>query len=168
MTVSTPFMILFISFTNFWLDIARLENDITGPGADKVIKNLRRLKKIGFVCHHRRRDVEDQKAGLKLRKYVVEGFIGSALDTKFEVHRTDDKGNDSIVTFSVNEYYMKTYNIRLKYPKLPLVRIRKRGEYYPMELCHVTEGQRYPFKLDDRQTADMIKVWDISLPRLLG
>jgi len=38
-----------------------------------------------------------------------------------------------------------------------LVKTRKKGEVFPMELCHIQEGQRYPFKLDERQTAEMIK-----------
>ncbi|KAF9362098.1 hypothetical protein BGX34_006708 [Mortierella sp. NVP85] len=56
---------------------------------------------------------------------------------------------DEIET-DVATYFFKTYGRRLAFPFLPCVKAR-RDTYLPME------GQRYPKKLDDKQTADMIK-----------
>jgi eukaryotic translation initiation factor 2C len=36
---------------------------------------------------------------------------------------------------SVADYFIKTYNVRLKYPDAPLV--KKGDNYFPMELCHI-------------------------------
>ncbi|KAG0225036.1 eukaryotic translation initiation factor 2C, 2 [Mortierella sp. GBA43] len=56
----------------------------------------------------------------------------------------------------VATYFFKTYNRRLAYPFMPCVVARK-DIFLPMEVCSVIEGQRFPKKLDEKQTADMIK-----------
>lgn len=120
----------------------------------RSIKDIRRLKKVQFFCNHRNSD-KDPKAR---KTYTVEGFEEkSAKDTFFELRRTDDQGKESTSNISVADYYLKQYNIRLRFPGLPLVKTRKRNEFFPMELCYVVEAQRYPFKLNEKQTADMIK-----------
>ncbi|TGZ81202.1 Piwi-domain-containing protein [Ascodesmis nigricans] len=135
-------------------DLVAFENLFAaGDGGRRMAAQLRRLKRVQFTCHHRKRD--NDPANLKV--YTIEGFVGSAKDTTFEMRKTNRDGTENEVQISVADYYVQAYNIRLKHPRLPLVRTRKPGEYYPMELCHVIEGQRCPFKLDDRQTADMIK-----------
>ncbi|ETN40163.1 uncharacterized protein HMPREF1541_04439 [Cyphellophora europaea CBS 101466] len=58
---------------------------------------------------------------------------------------------------SVNEYFRRKYNQRLKYPQLPLVEMTKRGVKYPMEFLHLQPNQRYAAKLDENQTANMIR-----------
>ena len=42
-------------------------------------------------------------------------------------------------------------------PNLPLVETTKKDVFFPMELCYLTKGQRYPYKLNEVQTATMIK-----------
>ncbi|RIB18664.1 hypothetical protein C2G38_2183999 [Gigaspora rosea] len=46
--------------------------------------------------------------------------------------------------------------MHLNYSFLPCVVIRKEN-YLPMEVCNVIEGQRHTRKLNEKQTADMIK-----------
>ena len=58
---------------------------------------------------------------------------------------------------SIEAYFQRKYNLRLKNPELPLVEMTKKNVLYPMELVHIIPAQRYPFKLDEKQTANMIK-----------
>lgn len=52
---------------------------------------------------------------------------------------------------SVFDYFHKKYNIYLNKPWLPLVQTQKRNVLFPMELCVMAEGQRYPYKLNSDQ-----------------
>ena len=65
---------------------------------------------------------------------------------------------------SVAQYFRRKYNLTLQNPTLPLVEMTKKGVKYPMELLHIIEGQRYSSKLDEFQTAAMIK-FAVSRPR---
>jgi eukaryotic translation initiation factor 2C len=58
---------------------------------------------------------------------------------------------------TIFDYFRRKYNITLQYPQLPLVEMSKKDVMYPMEFVFIKENQRYPFKLDDKQTANMIK-----------
>ena len=58
---------------------------------------------------------------------------------------------------TVQQYFQRKYNIRVQYPQLPLVEMTKKGTHFPMEFIYIKEHQRYPFKLDEKQTANMIK-----------
>ncbi|KAL7275850.1 Protein argonaute [Rhizina undulata] len=130
-----------------------LINKLTQEGPKGgVMKELRRIKKVSFFCKHRPRDQETAK-----RSYTIEGFDESAHGFKFELKRRTADGGFTTEVISAYDYFVRQYNIRLKFPQLPLLKTRKKGEVYPMELAFVCEGQRYPFKLDERQTAEMIK-----------
>ena len=50
---------------------------------------------------------------------------------------------------SVFDYFLRKYNIYLSHPDLPVVETTKKGVVYPMEVCHMRGGQRYPYKLDE-------------------
>ena len=65
------------------------------------------------------------------------------------------KGTGQMVT--ITQYFQRKYNQRLQFPKLPLVEMTKRGVKYPMEFLHIVQNQRYGAKLDETQTANMIK-----------
>ncbi|KAG0012884.1 Eukaryotic translation initiation factor 2C, partial [Entomortierella chlamydospora] len=65
-----------------------------------------------------------------------------------------DKGNTEI---DVATYFHQAYGRPLSYPNLPCV-VVGRDTFLPMEICFVVEGQRHIKKLDERQTAEMIKV----------
>ncbi|CAG8471105.1 2334_t:CDS:2 [Funneliformis caledonium] len=62
---------------------------------------------------------------------------------------------DSVRT-DIATYFQNTYNISLQYSFLPCVIIRK-DVNLPLEICKVVEGQPYIRRLNERQTADMIK-----------
>ena len=74
---------------------------------------------------------------------------------KFDLR--DRKTNTVIPNTSVQEYYMRRYNVYLEFPDMPVIETTKKGVVYPIELCYMRYGQRYPYKLDDKQTAEMIK-----------
>nr|AWH61373.1 putative argonaute [Fucus serratus] len=65
-----------------------------------------------------------------------------------------ESGKDLIVAHYFREKYYP-----LKYPSLPCVRVGSAAKhnYIPMEVCQIATGQRVT-KLDEKQTADMIKI----------
>ncbi|PKK79735.1 Piwi-domain-containing protein [Rhizophagus irregularis] len=104
----------------------------------KLEKSLKNLKV--YVTH---RGENASKRRLRITKLTNT----PASNTKFEVNGQQ---------IDVATYFFNTYNKRLQYPFLPCVVVRKET-YLPMEICNVVEGQRYMRKLNERQTADMIK-----------
>jgi eukaryotic translation initiation factor 2C len=58
---------------------------------------------------------------------------------------------------TIAQYFKRKYNTALQYPNLPLIEMTKRGVLYPMEFLQIVSGQRYNSKLDEMQTAAMIK-----------
>lgn len=58
---------------------------------------------------------------------------------------------------SIAQYFKRKYNTALQYPNLPLVEMTKKNVKYPMEFLHIQNGQRYNTKLNEIQTANMIK-----------
>lgn len=104
-------------------------------------KTLKKMRKLHVTAHHRRGEQDH---------YVIEKFVyQSAKDTKFE---KDGK------IVSIYDYFAKTFNIRLQYPDLPLVKMTKgKNTMLPMEVLKIDQNQRYVSKLDERQTSNMIK-----------
>ncbi|KAG0053940.1 eukaryotic translation initiation factor 2C, 2 [Gryganskiella cystojenkinii] len=81
----------------------------------------------------------------------------SASETTFLQLQQKDPNTEPVeVKMSVATYFKDAYNITLQYPMLPCA-VVGRGAMLPLEVCFVVEGQRFPKKLDDRQTAEMIK-----------
>ena len=111
-------------------------------------QEMKRLRRIRVEAKHRGSDQVDQ--------YVIDRFIyQSAREYKFPV-RDEAKGTETMT--SVYDYFAKKYNIRLTYPDLPLVKATKgKNTVVPMEILKIKENQRYPFKMDEKQTSNMIK-----------
>lgn len=85
--------------------------------------------------------------------------VTAAKDTKFNLQprgNGDPATPEEEVETDLVTYFKKAYNINLNFPMLPCVQAGK-SIILPIELCSVIEGQRYMKKLDERQTADMIK-----------
>ncbi|CAG8668612.1 21019_t:CDS:2 [Gigaspora margarita] len=115
-----------------------LRRGITDRDRSKLEKSLKKLK---IKVTHR----GDTVAKRRFKILKITNTPASA--TKFDV---EGQSTD------VASYFQKTYNMRLNYPFLPCVVIRKEN-YLPMEVCDVIEGQRHTRKLNEKQTADMIK-----------
>ncbi|KAG0044454.1 hypothetical protein BGZ83_010322, partial [Gryganskiella cystojenkinii] len=60
------------------------------------------------------------------------------------------------IKIDVVAYFKQAYNYALQFPMLPCIIVGKTA-MLPMEVCTLVQGQRYVRKLDERQTADMIK-----------
>ncbi|RGB43667.1 Piwi domain-containing protein [Rhizophagus diaphanus] len=116
------------------VDDLRRIHDSDRTNLEKCLKNL----KI-YATH-------DENA-LNRRFRIFKVTNTSASNTIF-----DDNGNQT----DVASYFQRTYNIQLLYPFFPCIVIRS-GTYLPMEVCNVVEGQRYMRKLNERQTANMIR-----------
>lgn len=81
----------------------------------------------------------------------------------------DQQGNETGEQISVAAYFARKYNVSLKFPNLPLIEMTKKMKgqpiYFPMELLVIEENQRYGAKLDESQTANMIK-FAVSPPNI--
>jgi len=57
------------------------------------------------------------------------------------------------------EYYFKTYNIRLQFPDIIGIELSRgsgKNTVIPAEICFVTPGQRYTRKLPQQMTSAMV------------
>ena len=72
----------------------------------------------------------------------------NAKEHKFDV---TDKATGKVTNMSVQQYFLKKYNVTLIKPWLPLVQTQKENVLFPMEVCVMCEGQRYPYKLNSDQ-----------------
>ncbi|KAF3934323.1 hypothetical protein ABW19_dt0208966 [Dactylella cylindrospora] len=112
-------------------------------------RDLRRVKRLQFYTKH------TKSTDSRKKKFTIEGFTKTGARTEFFDSKDYDTGR--VERLTVETYYLKQYNIRLQFPTLPLIRTKKKNVLIPIELAFVCEGQRYPYKLNERQTADMIR-----------
>ncbi|KAG9294768.1 hypothetical protein G9A89_008247 [Geosiphon pyriformis] len=111
--------------------------------ADKDRLKLEKLfKNLKIRAMHR--GIPASKLRFRIRKFTERPANEMTFDA-------GDNGEIDVVT-----YFYKQYNIRLNYPYLPCV-VVQRNTFLPVEVCEVIEGQRYIRKLNQKQTADMIK-----------
>ncbi|TKA22357.1 hypothetical protein B0A50_08176 [Salinomyces thailandicus] len=112
---------------------------------------LKKLRKLHVQARHR---VDHGSKDAFVENFVVEKLIyQSAKDFTFA---KDGK------QISLYQYFQHQHGIALNYPGLPLVQTTKKLRdgskvILPMELLQADSQQRYPFKLDERQTSNMIK-----------
>ena len=112
-------------------------------------RQLKRLKKVRFRVEH-----PGQPEKLKSKVYMVDDIVGtSPRDYKFEqVNR--ETGQKRMI--SVRDYFDQQYDAQLDFSSGPCVKT-SRGAVYPLEFCYPVEGERYPFKINEFQTSQMIK-----------
>ncbi|KAI8828499.1 Piwi domain-containing protein, partial [Chytridium lagenaria] len=119
--------------------------DLRGPISEKDrIKLEKSLKGLKIVVTHR---------GHLRRKYRITRITSSPANrTMFPV---GDTGNEE----SVANYFQTKYNASLYFPHLPCLIVGDPSKmiYLPFEVCEVVPGQRHLRKLNERQTAEMIK-----------
>lgn len=120
-------------------------------------KLLRRLRKLIVRANYRGCPV----AG---KDFTVKGFV-NANAREYTIDMKDAATGEK-KTISILNYFKSRYNVILNYPELPLVEMTKKGVVYPMEILTLTPNQiqRYPYKLDELQTASMIK-YAVSRPK---
>ncbi|KAI7880301.1 Piwi-domain-containing protein [Lichtheimia hyalospora FSU 10163] len=96
--------------------------------------------------------VQVMHRGEHRRKYKILKLAPSSADRTMFRDAMDDNSEE----MSVSTYFHQQYNMRLAYGFLPCV-VVKRDIFLPMEVCHVVAGQRFMKKLNEKQTAEMIK-----------
>lgn len=114
-----------------------------------MFKMLRRMSKLSFTVSHRGK-MNDSKT------YKIKGFV-------WDLRNYPDGANARNYTFeksgeklTIEDYFFRRYEIRLKAWNMPLVETTRAG-VFPMETITVDKFQRYNFKLDGEQTSKMIK-----------
>ena len=119
-------------------DVSDLVNALKHGSESSAGRALKKMRKLHVVSSHVR------------ISYVIDRLVfQSARDYKFD--------KDGKMT-SIYDYFAQQYNYRLKHPELPLVKMTKgKNTVLPMEVLKIEQNQRYMFKLDERQTAQMIK-----------
>ncbi|KAF9117006.1 hypothetical protein BGX27_007060 [Mortierella sp. AM989] len=93
-----------------------------------------------------------------------------SVQKRFKVTRLSEKGADRTMfdltnndgrtsTISVEEYFIRQYDRRLRYPSLPCIGAKgsKTTIYFPAEVCFIKPGQHYKKKLNEEQVAQMIR-----------
>jgi eukaryotic translation initiation factor 2C len=98
------------------------------------------------------------------------GIPDSIARKTFKILRVSDKNSrqykfdlkeretgEIIPDVSVEEYFKRKYNLALQWPEFPVLETTKKGVVYPMECSIMLGGQRYPYKLTETQTSNMIK-----------
>ncbi|ORX74282.1 Piwi-domain-containing protein [Linderina pennispora] len=126
----------------------RNPNDLRrGLGSQGVREIAAYLRGLSIMLRHR---------GIQgSRKVAVKGLTSNPLDK--ESFDWDDPNNPGKVeNISIYDYYQRRYNIKLQYPFLPGL-VGRKNAIYPIELCEVMDKQRYKGRLDDQQTADMVR-----------
>ncbi|KAJ1980491.1 hypothetical protein H4R35_001111 [Dimargaris xerosporica] len=119
--------------------------DVAAKLSRETIKKLgRQLRRVPITVSHR----SDSS-----RTFIVRDvLLKTPRNTKFSLRGPDG----SETTTNVQDYFEQTLNYRLQWPFLPCIEV-DRGVIFPMEVCHILPGHRYPHKLDEKQTAEMIR-----------
>ncbi|KAL8688577.1 MAG: hypothetical protein Q9218_005546 [Villophora microphyllina] len=137
----------FDSLQNNW------RKDTSDPNSptNHVFTTMKRLRKNHFLVEHKgRTEIES------VRVWNCADILNkTAREYKFALF--DKATGKAGAEVSLAEYYLKRYNVYLRYPLLPVVQTTKKRVVFPMELCNMIPGQRYPYKLNEGQTRNMIK-----------
>ncbi|MCJ1277895.1 hypothetical protein MMC21_005709 [Puttea exsequens] len=114
----------------------------------RIYKHMRRLAKSRFTVKHRGR-LNEAPVYTCTR---ISNF--NAKTHKFEVVK---KETGEKITMTCYDYYKQKYNVILNKWHMPLIECNKKNMLFPPELAFMQPGQRYPYKLNEVQTAEMIK-----------
>ncbi|EMC99960.1 hypothetical protein BAUCODRAFT_64185 [Baudoinia panamericana UAMH 10762] len=111
----------------------------------RTYTDLKKLRRVRVLAQHRNKKTQGRPD-----EYVIERFVPQgARDHKFDKDGT---------VVSIYDYFMREYGIRLQYPDAPLVKMTKgKNTVLPLEVLSIKPNQRYAFKMDERQTSNMIK-----------
>eukprot|EP00158_Paraphelidium_tribonemae_P008813 Partr_v1_DN28691_c0_g1_i1_m49399 putative eukaryotic translation initiation factor 2c len=137
-------------------------DDLGGPLRPRELEKCERLLKGVKVQVNHRGDIH--------RKYKINGLSRTPADqTFFKFTKTvldpvtgerTPTGDSEEEEISVADYFLKQYNSALRFPYLPCLRVGNpaRTVYLPIEVCDIVQGQRFLRKLNESQTAQMIRL----------
>ena len=133
-----------IALRNAWREQTYKHN---GPLAktNYIFNLMKRLKKNDFKVLHRGRSHEESERVWKCHDILPL----NCYEFKFEMF--DKSTGKKTPNTSLVEYFKKRYDLRLNSPELPVVQTTKKNVVFPMELCYMNPGQRYPYKLNELQ-----------------
>jgi len=122
-------------------------------GAARSNEGPRQLKRLRRV--HVYTDYRNTKDGNNTRdNYIIDKFLDQSAN-QYTFMTKDSNGRET--TTSIAQYFQQKYNKRLQYPDWPLVSMTKKNCVVPIEVLKLEENQRFNFKLDERQTSQMIR-----------
>ncbi|KAJ1724263.1 hypothetical protein LPJ53_001476 [Coemansia erecta] len=124
-------------------------NALRGPMSPNSVRQIGGFLR-GLTMYMRHRGVQGK------RKVAVKGLTKVSLDKESFEWTDPNKPDSEPERITIAEYFRKRYGVVLRYPFLPGL-IGRKNSVFPIELCEVSENQRYKGKLDDKQTADMVK-----------
>lgn len=124
----------------------RHRDELRDPRLKDHLKRIRTfIKNLKITLNYR---------GDSAREYKIRDLSTASADNiKFTLVEDGVDRGESTVT----EYFARKFGVRLEFPMLPCVEINKKA-LIPLELCEVLPGQRYAKKLNEQQTAEMIKI----------
>jgi eukaryotic translation initiation factor 2C len=126
-----------------------LEDGFGGIRPSAKFQQLNRLRKLAVRAAYKGCPCPE-------KEWVIKEFVVGSNAKNFTIDITDPATGKK-TTKSINDYFKQKYDVTLDFPELPLVRMTKKSVVYPMELLKVMRPQKYPFKLNEIQTANMIK-----------
>lgn len=147
------------------LDVSATAFYQPGPVVDMVAKILGKTSAgelRSIISDKDRIKLEKTFKGLKVvvthRGHIRRKYRISRL-TSTPANRTMFSFGDTGTEESVANYFQTKYNCNLYFPHLPCLIVGDPSKmvYLPMEVCEIIPGQRHLRKLNERQTAEMIK-----------
>ncbi|OLY85592.1 Protein argonaute-3 [Smittium mucronatum] len=136
------------SLIGFVLEVLRLRSpdDLRGRSGPETWHQINRMiKGTTMIMLHR---------GRGSAKFKAKGI--SSLNAEQITFDKIDPVTNETHQVSVKDYLRDKFNIALKFPFLPCIEFRK-NNFLPMELCDLAPGHHYKRKLNEMQTAEMIK-----------
>ena len=142
------------------LDVAATAYYEAGPAVDILQRMLNRpLDRIGPMDikkadrFFKMVKIEVTYRGVNRRSYKVNGL------TETDTRQSRFHDMDRNIETTVYDYYLKSYGIQLRMPHLPCFRVGSTAKpvLIPIELANVVAAQRYPRKLNEYQTSQMIR-----------
>ncbi|KAG2107272.1 Piwi-domain-containing protein [Suillus discolor] len=138
-----------------------------GPFVDVALEvlNIRgNARALSFKKHSKEWNILSQffrnvLVEIKLPKKTVTKKIVGLVEAAGRFPFTQEQEDGSSLPTTVEEYYHKTYNIRLAFPDIIGIELSRgsgKNTVIPAELCTVAAGQRYNRKLPQNMTSMMV------------
>jgi eukaryotic translation initiation factor 2C len=131
----------------------RMPSELKSPLKQRDVDKCERLLKgVKVVVTHR---------GEMRRKYKIASLTRSPADETYFMHSRKSEGGQTVEKeITVADYFQLQYNFQLRFPHLPCLKVGspQRVVYLPLEVCDIIPGQRYLRKLNEQQTAQMIRL----------
>jgi eukaryotic translation initiation factor 2C len=121
-------------------------------------QSLQRLKRLRVYHNHR-----PLKSGEKPKQYSILGFKAlPPLAMKFTIEDKGPEKNDPRLPpgeVTIAEYFRVKYGKgKQSFQIFPCVEMAGRGGIVPIEVCEVVPDQKYTYKLDGRQTSNILRL----------